>query len=176
MTTKEVATRAGVSEGSVFYHFADRTGLLVAVIEDGLAPLMAIKGGKLLGNDPTEVMTIFAAAVEKFLDQALVALIAAQSDAELRTKVAEFLAINDFGPHRGVEMLGSYLATAQDDGIIRADVDTRAVALMLVSTTFMRASTHQMISATYGSELPDGKSVVETLTALLQKPQNRRST
>ncbi len=39
LTTREVAERAGVSEGSVFYHFEDRFGLLKAVFERALGPL-----------------------------------------------------------------------------------------------------------------------------------------
>lgn len=40
-TAKHVAERAGVTWGVIQYHFGDRNGLLMAVVEDGVAELLA---------------------------------------------------------------------------------------------------------------------------------------
>lgn len=40
-TAKHVAERAGVTWGVIQYHFGDRDGLLMAVVEDGVAELLA---------------------------------------------------------------------------------------------------------------------------------------
>src|SRR5919107_162346 len=78
LTTRDVAERAGVSEASVYYHYTDKAGLLRAVFEAGLERLQAaaVDGdGALLG---------FGQELERFLEQALPVMTAAQSDAELR--------------------------------------------------------------------------------------------
>src|SRR6201996_6613209 len=61
VTSREVAALARVSEASVFYHYKDRTGLLQAVFEQGLAPLRELaEGGRLTGADLHDVLTRFA--------------------------------------------------------------------------------------------------------------------
>ncbi|GFG71827.1 hypothetical protein MSEN_35470 [Mycolicibacter senuensis] len=40
-TAKHVAERAGVTWGVIQYHFGDRNGLLMAVVDDGVARLLA---------------------------------------------------------------------------------------------------------------------------------------
>ena len=78
-------------------------------------------------------------AIERFLEQALPVLTAAQSDAELADELAVYMRENDLGPHRGVRLLGVYFAEQQRDGLIRDDIDTEAVASMFVSTCLTRA-------------------------------------
>lgn len=167
LTTKEVAARAGVSEGSVFYHFTDRTGLMTAVIETGLAALEAGNAG-VAGDDVPSTLAGFAAGVEGLLDPVLTVLIAAQSDAELRTGVAGYLLANDLGPHRGVQGLGGYLAGQQARGTIRDDVDPQVVAYLLISSCFMRVGLGQMIGPGYGPELPGRSALISTLASLLK--------
>ena len=167
LTTKEVAVRAGVSEGSVFYHFTDRTGLMTAVIEDGLATLKSATTTGVSGDDVSTVVESFAAGVEALLDPVLTVLVAAQSDAELRDGVAGYLTANNLGPHRGVLALGGYLATQQARGAIRDDVDPVAVAFLVIGSCFMRVGQRQLIDAAYGSGLPDRSALVATLMTLL---------
>jgi AcrR family transcriptional regulator len=168
LTTKEVATRAGVSEGSVFYHFTDRTGLMTAVIETGLDALKAGNAARPAGEDVPSSLSGFARGVEALLDPVLTVMIAAQSDAELRTGVAGYLLANDLGPHRGVQGLGGYLAAQQADGTIRDDVDPQAVAYLLISSCFMRVGLSQMIDPSYGPELPGQSALISTLATLLK--------
>src|ERR1700758_4873047 len=70
VTSREVASLAGVSEASVFYHYKDRAGLLRAVFEDGLRPLheLASEGG-LAGVDLHEALSRYGATLEEFLHQ-----------------------------------------------------------------------------------------------------------
>jgi AcrR family transcriptional regulator len=170
LTTREVAARAGVSEGSVFYHFTDRSGLLTAVIEDGLQALQAVHAGGPPAADLRGRLDQFAANIEAFLDQALVVMIAAQSDSELRAALAAYLTGNDLGPHRGVQALAAYLRGQQATGAVRNDIDPSAVAFYLVSSCFLRVSQRQMIGAAYGSDLPRRDQLIETLTTLLTPP------
>jgi AcrR family transcriptional regulator len=170
LTTREVARGAGVSEGSVFYHFTDRVGLMTAVIEDGLSTVLAMEEGRLQGADIASVLDHFAAAVETFLDRSLVVVGGAQSDVDLRTALAGYLARNDMGPHRGVRVLAAYLRDRQADGGVRPDVDVEAVAFYVYSACFERVAQRQMLSGAAQPTMPDRQALIATMTALLSPP------
>lgn len=166
LTTREVALRAGVAEASVYYHYRDRAGLLRAVFEEGLRPLQALNERGIEGPDQLDVMTRLARALERFLDQALPVLTAAQSDTELRDELAEYMTANDLGPHRGVRALGTYLRAEQQAGRIAPHIDPDAAALMLIGACFMRAYQRQMLGP-HTRTLPSLERVVATLDAML---------
>jgi AcrR family transcriptional regulator len=170
LTTREVAKRAGVSEGSIFYHFTDRTGLLTAVIEDGLAAVQWVHELGVAGDGLDDTLTQVATAFEAFLDRALVAMIAAQSDSELRLSLADHLLDRDMGPHRGIQALTAYLAAQQAKGTIRADVDPQAIAFFVYGASFLRVSQRQMISETYNQHLPGRDALIATIARLLAPP------
>jgi AcrR family transcriptional regulator len=167
LTTREVAARAGVSEASVFYHYRDRAGLLRAVFEEGLGPLIALKdAGEISGTDRRKVLRRLGEGIVAFLEQAMPVLTAAQSDAELAAKLAEYMRANDLGPHRGVSLLGDYLAALQRDGLVRADIDPEAVASMFVSTCLMRA--FQTSMRLPKRSLPSLTAVIDSLDRMLE--------
>lgn len=166
LTTREVAALAGVSEANVFYHYSDRAGLLKAVFEEGLRPLIALNESGLIGGpDRIEVMTRMARALERFLDQALPIITAAQSDSELRDVMAVYMNEHDVGPHRGVGALGDYFAGEQAVGRVRGDVDPHAAALLFISACYLRASQRQM--PRHKVRLPPLKQVISTVDAML---------
>jgi AcrR family transcriptional regulator len=169
LTTREVAQRAGVSEGSVFYHFADRTGLLTAVLEHAMTNLVNL-ATEPAGRTVPETLLSFVTGVEGFLDEGLIALVAAQSDADLRTAFAAYLTQRDFGPHRGVATLAAYLRARQAAGEVRADADCDAVAFLVVGSCFLRVAQRQMIGPGYGSGSPTPAELTSTLAALLAPP------
>jgi AcrR family transcriptional regulator len=168
LTTREVARRAGVSEGSVFYHFTDRTGLLTAVIEDGLESLRAVSGGGLGSGELEPTLIGFATAVEGFLDKALVVMIAAQSDSELRDALAAYLVENDMGPHVGIQLLTAFLADQQARGLVRADADVEAVAYLAYSACFQRVAQRQMITEDYRHALPGTGRLMSAMARLIE--------
>src|SRR3954453_2764313 len=90
LPTREVAERAGVSEGSIFYHFVDRPGLLKAVFENSLDPLKSLSVAAYGGDDIRAAPPGFSRAIPQFLDSGLDVLIAAQADTDLRGVVVDF--------------------------------------------------------------------------------------
>ena len=164
-----MAARAGVSEASVFYHYRDRAGLLQAVFEEGLDPLVALnEAGEISGPDRRKVLKRLGEAIEAFLEQALPVLTAAQSDAELADELATYMRVNDLGPHRGVKALGEYFAAQQRDGLIRDDIDPDAVASTFVATCMMRAFRASMRLPK--RSLPPLSAVIDSLDRMLEPP------
>lgn len=168
LTTKEVAQRGGISEGSIFYHFGDRAGLMMAVIEQGLDAFAEIAGpgfitGELRGN-----LDQFAILMDQFLDRSLRVVLAAQSDAQLRIGLADHMINNDLGPHRGITLLGQYLQREQAAGNVAPSVDCAAAAYLFYSACFQRAAQREMFGAAYGSALATNAEIVAAMTLMLR--------
>jgi AcrR family transcriptional regulator len=167
VTSREVAALAGVSEASVFYHYKDRAGLLQAVFEQGLEPLQALASGRgLEGAGLHDVLTRYAHTLDRFLDQALPVMAAAQSDTALRDAMAAYMTEQNLGPHRGVAALGEYLAAEQAAGRVRAGVEPHAVAMLFVGACYTRAAQRQMPAKV--TELPTLEDIIGATEALLR--------
>ena len=166
LTAREVASLAGVSEASVFYHYKDRFGLLQAVFEEGLRPLHELADrGISPGDDPREVLTLYGRTLETFLDQALPVIAAAQSDTELRDSMTAYMSEHSLGPHRGVSAIGDYFAAEQAAGRVRAGVDPYAVAMTFIGACYTRSSQRQMPLPKV--ELPPLDDVIDAIVALM---------
>jgi AcrR family transcriptional regulator len=164
VTTRAVAERAGVSEGSVFYHFEDRFGLLRAVFEQALVPLQlhALEQG---GGDVRTTITKISEGIERFLTASLDVMMAAQSDAELRDSLHAYMLSSDYGPHRGIATVGAYIAAQQVAGVVRADVNPTVIATMIVNDAFQRAALPKLIGNRRG--IPARAAFVDTLMTML---------
>jgi AcrR family transcriptional regulator len=166
LTSRAVASLAGVSEASVFYHYRDRAGLLQAVFEEALQPLNAVRYGGRFAGPLRDVLTRFGRTLEEVLDQLIPVISAAQSDPALRDAMAGYMAAADLGPHRGTRALGDYLAAEQAAGRVRGGVDPYAVAIMFVGACHIRASQRQMPLPS--AELPPLEDTVDALDELLR--------
>jgi AcrR family transcriptional regulator len=168
LTTRAVSARAQVSEGSIFYHFKDRLGLLTAAIEDALSALLAPNPIPLAGPDLPTVLSDFMDRLEAFLEHILVILVAARSDPQLQAALQSYLGRNDLGPHRGITLLADYFRHQQNAGIIRSDVNPEALAAMVYSCSFQLAGQQYLLGPQALTHRPSQDLIRRTLRTLLQ--------
>jgi AcrR family transcriptional regulator len=167
LTSREVASRAGVSDASVYYHFHDRAGLLEAIFECGMRPLLLVGAEEPDAREPLTILNRAADRLEQFFDDVLPILHAAQSDPDLKRAVARYVELKDLGPHKGVDAISGYLRAQQRAGTLSAAFDPDAVALFVIDTSFARAVRRQM---RLGSEerLPSRRAVMDQVWRLIQ--------
>ena len=167
LTTRGVAARAGVSEASVFYHFKDRAGLMIAAFEAGMQPLSFMTEGREHTLSHDQVLRAAFESLEQFFDDVLPILYSAQADDELRPVVAAYIEANDLGPHKGVETLGGYLRAEQAAGRVNAEADVDAVTLMVIDAAFGRSARRQLLLHD-DERLPTREAALSEISRLLR--------
>ena len=170
-TTREVAARAGVSEGSIYYHFADKKALLEGVIfEAVLGPLrtFAASFSEQVGDKPVgTALAAYGEELERFWKRVLPVLSAVQADVDLREHFRRRIAQLGLGPHRGVRVLAGYLREQQQAGNVRRDADVEAAALSCAGACFLSAYEMHMLGPAAREKLPSVEQAVDALTQVL---------
>lgn len=166
VTSRDVASRAGVSDASVYYHFGDRAGLLQAVFEHGMKPLTFMAGLTPGTLELSEVLRAAADSLEQFFTDVLPILHAAQADPELGAALAAYVEEKDLGPHIGVQALGDYLRAEQAAGRVNPAADVDAIALIVINNAFSRAGRKQMLPHSE-ERLPEPDRLLELVNRLL---------
>lgn len=143
-STRAIAQRAGVAEGTIYRHFPDKTALFFAA---ALEPNEAML--EWIGGLPTRAGT---RSVEANLAEALGRLaelqervfpleVAIQADPELAALRRSALSVGDPLPGGPPEAIAAYLAAERDLGRVRLDVEPADAALVLLATLFGLAMT-----------------------------------
>jgi AcrR family transcriptional regulator len=134
-TTKEIAREAGLAEGTLYLHFADKLDLIRAVQEKLLPPfiqlllqLPARAGTRTVEANLTEVAE---QALVLYRDLLLVGS-GLFADPELLERFRGLLAERGGGPHRAWEPLVAYLRAEQALGRVDVQADPAAAALLLL--------------------------------------------
>lgn len=173
LTTKEIAERAGASEASIYYHFADKTALVEGVVFDAvlkpLEELAAAFPAEAEGKRLRDALVDYGMLLSDFWERVLPILSAVQSDAELRESFASRVTGLGYGPHRGVRVVAEYIATSQKAGAVRADVEPRNVALAFAGACFLSAYQRHMLGTTARKKLPRLEETIQALVDLIER-------
>jgi AcrR family transcriptional regulator len=178
LTTKEVALRAGVSEASIFYHFGDKNGLMAAALEASLDALREFAGvltNRVGVGELAQTLREVAVRWESFFDRVLPLVGAVQADTELRSDFREYLRAEGYGAHRGVDLIAEYLKAEQALGRVRAEIDPRATATLLLGASFLRALQRTMLGPRATARLPSQEQTVANLVAMIATPPAGRA-
>jgi AcrR family transcriptional regulator len=172
LTTKKVAARAGASEASIYYHFADKTALLEGVVVEAvLKPLREFAASfaeRVAGKSVRAALLDYGRALEGFWRRVLPVLSAIQADFELREDFRDRIGELGFGPHRGVRIVGDYLHEQQQAGAVRPEVDPRAAAMSFASACFLSAYQSHMLGQSARRKLPSLETAIATLADLIE--------
>jgi AcrR family transcriptional regulator len=177
LTTKAIATRAQVAEGSIFYHFKDRLRLLLAIVSASIpafADVVATASADLQRSSLREGLARLLDALEALYAQVIPVQAAILSDPELRDTFTRRAAHLDVGPHRALPPVVGYLETQRRAGRLRADADLPTLALLLVGAAHQRAL-HRHLS-TAPDRLPSSDAVATSLALTMSTPDPQAAT
>jgi AcrR family transcriptional regulator len=144
LTTKAIAVKAGLAEGTIFKHFGTKDRLLLAAVQEQLPSFRAVatadRAGTLTVRENLESIVLAAIAY----DEALIPLGAAvMADADLLARQREVLPPD--GPARHYRHVAAYVAAEQRLGRLDPTLDPLSVALLLLGPCFQWAFQRQLL-------------------------------
>jgi AcrR family transcriptional regulator len=177
LTTKAIATRAQVAEGSIFYHFKDRLRLLLAIISASIpafADVAATASADPQQSSLQDGLARLLDALETLYAQVIPVQAAILSDPKLRDAFTRRAAHLDIGPHRALPPVVTYLEAERRAGRLRADADLRTLALMIVGAAHQRALNGHLSTAP--DRLPSSHAVATNLALAMSTPDTQAAT
>ena len=144
-STRAIAQAAGVAEGTIYRHFPDKAALLFAAVLEANAPIvdwMASLPGR-AGQGTVQGNLVDALVrLAGLRDDVLPLELAIAADPELAAQRRRALAAaGDTLPAGPPEAVSAYLAAEQRIGRVRADIDPREAATLILGVLFALATT-----------------------------------
>jgi AcrR family transcriptional regulator len=135
-STRAIAQAAGVAEGTIYRHFPDKAALFFATVLEANAPIVAwvttLPARAGVGTVEAN-LTEVAVRLASLRDQILPLELAIAADPELAAqRRAAMAAAGSSLPPGPPEAVAAYLAAEQQLGRVRADLDPRQAATVLL--------------------------------------------
>ena len=142
ITTREIARKARLAEGTLYNHFHDKDEIFVAVLKRNVAELssllhdlpLRVGQGSVLDN----LQPVAEAAIGFHLKVAPL-ICSLLADQKLLAGVRRMMQERHIGPQRSAEALAAYIAAEQRLGRINSRVDPPAVAGLILGSSFYTA-------------------------------------
>jgi len=147
-TTKEIARRAGCSEGNLYNHFGTKEEIFLAILHEQLpefVPLLAKLADRVGCGSVNATLHDVARAALRFFHQSIPMGAAFFSDRTLLTRHRALLKERNAGPHKFNEAVTAYLQAEQAVGRVATEVNAELIADILIGTCFMRAYWRQFV-------------------------------
>jgi AcrR family transcriptional regulator len=159
-TTKEIAAEAGVAEGTIYNHFADKIDLCLAVVlsrADEMFRHLPAESGK------RSVRSVLIEVVEERLSvtaETIPLMSAVVGDPALAAQFRERIAL-DLQTRAPFDAVADYIAREQEAGRIGRDIDPRVLTRLLLGCAFH----HSFMTQAVGEERLEvkGRRFVEEL-------------
>lgn len=174
-TTKEIARRAGVSEGTIYRHYADKRELFVAVFAtrnasdfEAVTALPALAGTKTV----RENLLFLIQAIQDVEREVAPLRAAASTDADLAAALAPAASASATGAAIGpLDPLARYLEAEQRLGRVRADVDCAAAAFALFAIPFAAVTMDRLARATGMAPASDMTGAIDEVLRGILAPE-----
>lgn len=142
ITTRDIAKAAGLAEGTLYNHFRDKDEIFIAVLERNVAEFSQV-----LQNLPLRVgqasvldnLRPVAEAAVGFHIKVAPIICSLLADQKLLADTRRMMQQRQIGPQRSSEALTAYIAAEQRLGRIAPEVDSAAVAGLILGTSFQMA-------------------------------------
>lgn len=139
-STRAIAEAAGVSEGTIYRHFPDKTRLFFAAVLESNVPIvewMATLPGRAGQRTVEANLTDAAARLAGLRDQIIPLELAIAADPELAAQRRRTLAAAGGSlPPGPPEAITAYLAAEQRLGRVRPEIDPREAAVLILAALF----------------------------------------
>jgi AcrR family transcriptional regulator len=138
-TTKEIARAAGLSEGTLYNHFANKEELFLCTLNELPSGFVSLMRGlwERAGTETVQaVLEQVARSALDFYSEAIPMGASFFADPELLARHRELLQQRGAGPQRANEAVAAYLRAEQGLGRVHGDADPDAVAYMLLGALY----------------------------------------
>ncbi|MDG4797590.1 TetR/AcrR family transcriptional regulator [Micromonospora sp. WMMD1082] len=171
-TTRQIAATAGYSEAALYKHFASKTELFVAVLNERVpGEFGALLGGLATragaGSVRDTLCEVASAAIDFYASTFPIAA-SIFSEPQLLAAHRDALRARGAGPQRVNDAIAGYLRAERDLGRIRAQAHPDRVAALLVGACFQRAFLHHLIVELADEHEQFAAGVVDELLAGLR--------
>jgi AcrR family transcriptional regulator len=171
-TTKRIADEAGVAEGSLYKHFADKPDLLIALVLERLPGIREVFGrleNAASGDTMAEALVAALEGMIEFYTEAQPIIAGVSSDPELLRLCRQRFTETDQGPHRAHEKLAEFIRQGQQRSALRPGASPDVLASLLIGTCTEFASLARLTGKTPGgmSKASYAKALVAALSPLL---------
>lgn len=142
VTTRKIAKEAGIAEGAIYHHFADKAELLLAVAQQKIGDFrevldsLPLQVGRQTVAENLEQMLKAAFAFQLEVSPIISSLFA---DHALLRRTREILEQRQVGPDHSAEALAAYLMAEQRLGRVSPQVSPEAAAQLLLASSFKAA-------------------------------------
>jgi AcrR family transcriptional regulator len=138
-TTKEIARAAGLSEGTLYNHFANKEELFLCTLNQLPSGFITLIRGlrERVGTETVQsVLAQVARSALVFYGEAVPMGASSFADPQLLARQRETLAKRGAGPQRANEAVAAYIRAEQKLGRVRDDANPEAVAYMLLGAVY----------------------------------------
>jgi AcrR family transcriptional regulator len=170
-TTKEIAKAAGYSEAALYKHFRDKTEIFLAVLTERVPSTLGVVLATLVqqagDGSVQETLQELARAALGFYQETFVMAASVFSEPQLLAAHRAEVHERDAGPHHVSDIVAKYIAAEQNLGRIRAEVNPRAAADLLLGACFQHAFLSRFADTTMDDETAE-RTAAELVQTLLR--------
>jgi AcrR family transcriptional regulator len=155
VTTRNIATKVGCSEGTIYRHFKSKQEVFLAVLAERVPEffpmLRSLSDSVGEGSVTGQLKSVMRAGLA-FYEATIPMTAAIFAEHTLLNNYRAWMKDNNVGPHRGVELLAKYISLEQKIGRISSEINPTAAGELLLGSCYLRSYSKQFTAVTPASD------------------------